>query len=235
MCATSFERLRNLSGPSPAAVISCTTAALSSCGPRRTCGQYPTGSHRHHGGRALPAAGVASAWAAVPLERQRNSRSLSARVARNEPHVRGALSQVHQNRFHKDRFRCGGTRARAKRVQGGPNVAACSSFSAASATCRLTPASRRGLTSPIRSEPQRGRPRQAQCGRRFPSCIDLTANARLIELIANPRADVVSAARESPHSTKGCLYHYCGPIWLLAKLAAIEVETAAVSSVASCR
>ena len=37
-------------------------------------------------------------------------------------HVRGALWQVLQNRFQKDQFRCGGTRARARRVRGGVNA-----------------------------------------------------------------------------------------------------------------
>src|SRR5262249_43051330 len=37
-------------------------------------------------------------------------------------HVRSALWQVCQNRFHKDRFHWGWARARAKRVRGGPNA-----------------------------------------------------------------------------------------------------------------
>jgi hypothetical protein len=54
---------------------------------------------------------------ALPLEQQRNS--CLYRSASRGSHVRGAFWQVRQNGFHKDGFRCGGTRARAKRVRGG--------------------------------------------------------------------------------------------------------------------
>jgi hypothetical protein len=62
---------------------------------------------------------------APPLDQQRRQLSLSARVARVP--FRGALWQVRHNRFQKELFSCDGTRARAKRVRGGLNVAACSS------------------------------------------------------------------------------------------------------------
>jgi hypothetical protein len=65
---------------------------------------------------------------ALPLDQQRNGRP--SRPESRGSHLRGALWQVRQNRFHRDRFRCGGTRARAKRVRGELNVAACSSRSA---------------------------------------------------------------------------------------------------------
>jgi len=78
----------------------------------------------------------AAHWAPADLPAEQDAgfairaaaKQLSYRPASHEPHVRSALWQVRQNRFHKDRFRCGGTRARAKRVRGGLNVG-CSSHS----------------------------------------------------------------------------------------------------------
>jgi hypothetical protein len=52
-----------------------------------------------------------------------------------------------QSRFHKDRFRRGGTRARAKRVREGLNVAACSSLAQGSPS--LSPIRSRSHSHPL--------------------------------------------------------------------------------------
>jgi hypothetical protein len=73
--------------------------------PTRTEGQrQPSGSL----GISGPAAATDTS---APLDQQRNS--CPYRLASRGSHVRGVLWQVRLNRFHKDRFRCGGTRARA--------------------------------------------------------------------------------------------------------------------------
>jgi hypothetical protein len=82
----------------------------------------PSAAHWFSG----PAGATRHRAATLPLERQRNS--CPYRPASRGSHIRGALWQIRQNRFHRDGFRCGGTRARAERVRGGLNVAACSSL-----------------------------------------------------------------------------------------------------------
>jgi hypothetical protein len=73
--------------------------------PTRTEGQrQPSGSL----GISGPAAATDTS---APLDQQRNS--CPYRLASRGSHVRGVLWQVRLNRFRKDRFRCGGTRARA--------------------------------------------------------------------------------------------------------------------------
>jgi hypothetical protein len=55
---------------------------------------------------------------ALPIEQHRNSCFLSARVARNEPHVGHAISQAFQSWICKGRVKAGQDPSRAKRGEG---------------------------------------------------------------------------------------------------------------------